>query len=187
MTLKELLEKNHFVEGSSAERLINIIKKQIGEDAVFEKYPNKTQDGLFFTLNCKFIKRKIINNNVTVGYEFEEGNIGNRSFSYCFRIKINLPNIGEISIVCDNFLLPERTTPNYKDFTICVVRFKDGVRDDLCYWPVDENGVISVTYDYRGGEKLDNLTLDDVLKAIEEENWEQILWCDFTQKHSKAK
>ena len=187
MTLKEILKKNHFVEGSSAERLIDIVKEQIGEDAVFEEDPNKLQYGLSFASNDDLKKTKITNSGITIEYKFKEINVLSTQFNCIFEIEIHLSNMERIIILCTDFFLAKGTKPNYKEFTICVVRFKDGVRDDLCYWPVDENGGIRVTYDYRGGDQLAIVTLDDVLKAIEEENWKQILLCDFAKKHIKAR
>lgn len=187
MTLKEILKKNHFVEGSSAERLIDIVKEQIGEDAVFEEDPNKQQYGLSFASNCNFIKRKISNSGVNVEYKFEKIYIANRRVNYNFQIEIRLSNIEKIIIFCNDIYLPEGTIPKYKEFNITVVRITDNVRDDLWYQPADENEEIHVTYDYRKGEELAIVTLEDVLKAIEEENWKQILWCDFAKKHIKAR
>ena len=194
MTLKEILKVFYIVEGSTAEKVFDLVLKNIKEEDEFIEISRKDPKGLENSglLPQRYEMTKKISNDINITYLYEIAPIAN-SFNIIVRLAT-----GE-SVTINLWIVPEYIDGLYKGYkceiaSIEAIRYIDGIEDVIEYTERNvksyfrvENKNNPILRNKRNDPSIEYVSLENILKAIEEENWKQILWCDFAKKHIKAR
>lgn len=169
MTLKKLLEKYKFISrhGCGADKLIEVVGKQIGDDALFEEIKVVEHNGSGCLLEVtKYRHKRIVDGTLFVSYEFED-NPSRLRDRYSFKINATWLSGESVSVICFGPIL------EFWHFNIEVNRRLNGVYDNLWYTVPLEDGNIRIDFLQREGS-LGYISLESLLDAIENDRWNEI-------------